>query len=118
MYIYLPYQYDGRKFNLCTDYGINAQAVPTQGPSPSVVPQKPTDCNASTTCSQGSGSTVFPSVVGLSMSSQYHRKPVKDVDIVVDWNGSDDPDNPRNWTKNRRWIITLVVSLFTFIRFV
>ncbi|KAI5115610.1 hypothetical protein M0805_006818 [Coniferiporia weirii] len=35
--------------------------------------------------------------------------------IVVDWNGPDDPENPRNWTYKRKWIITLVVSAFTFI---
>lgn len=31
------------------------------------------------------------------------------------WNGPDDPENPKNWTKRRRWAATLVVSSFTFI---
>lgn len=35
---------------------------------------------------------------------------------VVDWDGPSDTGNPRNWTKRRRWVVTLVVSLFTFIR--
>ncbi|KAG6914330.1 hypothetical protein DXG01_000978 [Tephrocybe rancida] len=34
---------------------------------------------------------------------------------VVGWDGPNDPGNPRNWSKRRRWIVTLVVSLFTFI---
>ncbi|KAF8890418.1 MFS general substrate transporter [Infundibulicybe gibba] len=36
-------------------------------------------------------------------------------DNIVEWSGPNDPDNPRNWTNKRRWIVTLVVSLFTFI---
>lgn len=36
-------------------------------------------------------------------------------DNIIGWDGPDDPGNPRNWTKRRRWIVTLVVSLFTFI---
>ncbi|KXN88346.1 hypothetical protein AN958_07491, partial [Leucoagaricus sp. SymC.cos] len=35
--------------------------------------------------------------------------------ITVTWKGSHDPDNPRNWSNRRRWTVTLVVSLFTFI---
>ncbi|KAG6849258.1 hypothetical protein H0H93_009963 [Arthromyces matolae] len=34
---------------------------------------------------------------------------------LVGWNGPDDPGNPRNWSVRRRWVVTLVVSLFTFI---
>ncbi|KAG7441627.1 MFS general substrate transporter [Guyanagaster necrorhizus] len=31
------------------------------------------------------------------------------------WDGLNDPSNPRNWSNRRRWTVTLVVSLFTFI---
>ncbi len=34
----------------------------------------------------------------------------------LDWDGPNDPGNPRNWSNRRRWTVTLVVSLFTFIR--
>ncbi|TFK47476.1 MFS general substrate transporter [Heliocybe sulcata] len=34
---------------------------------------------------------------------------------VVDWEGPDDPQNPRNWTYRRKWGATLIVSAFTFI---
>lgn len=27
---------------------------------------------------------------------------------LVTWNGPDDPDNPKNWTKKRKWAATLV----------
>lgn len=37
-------------------------------------------------------------------------------EIVINWDGPNDPDNPRNWKNGRRWVVTLVVSLFTFIR--
>ena len=33
----------------------------------------------------------------------------------VTWDGPNDPDNPKNWSKKRRWGATLVVSSFTFI---
>ncbi|KIK67855.1 hypothetical protein GYMLUDRAFT_155353 [Collybiopsis luxurians FD-317 M1] len=35
--------------------------------------------------------------------------------IIVQWEGPQDPNNPRNWSKKKRWTVTLVVSLFTFI---
>ncbi|KIM38559.1 hypothetical protein M413DRAFT_20020 [Hebeloma cylindrosporum] len=33
----------------------------------------------------------------------------------VDWEGPDDPDNPKNWSYRKKWAATLVVSSFTFI---
>jgi multidrug resistance protein len=33
----------------------------------------------------------------------------------VTWNGPDDPENPKNWSKKKKWGITLVVSSFTLI---
>ncbi|KAJ7364851.1 MFS polyamine transporter [Mycena albidolilacea] len=36
-------------------------------------------------------------------------------DIVVDWTGPDDPLNPKNWSRNKKWAATLVVSAFTLI---
>ncbi|RDB16631.1 Efflux pump vrtL [Hypsizygus marmoreus] len=35
--------------------------------------------------------------------------------IIVDWDGPDDPANPKNWPYRQKWAATLVVSLFTFI---
>ncbi|MCJ1416310.1 hypothetical protein MMC32_002645 [Xylographa parallela] len=39
---------------------------------------------------------------------------VKDPNLVT-WEGPDDPENPKNWTRKRKWLATLVVSSFTFI---
>ncbi|PFH46378.1 hypothetical protein AMATHDRAFT_88360 [Amanita thiersii Skay4041] len=36
-------------------------------------------------------------------------------DIIVGWDGPKDPQNPRNWSNKHRWIVTFVVSFFTFI---
>ncbi|KJA23932.1 hypothetical protein HYPSUDRAFT_184646 [Hypholoma sublateritium FD-334 SS-4] len=35
--------------------------------------------------------------------------------LWVDWDGPDDPENPKNWTYRQRWLITVIVSSFTFI---
>ncbi|KAF7760102.1 hypothetical protein Agabi119p4_10778 [Agaricus bisporus var. burnettii] len=35
--------------------------------------------------------------------------------IVVDWDGPDDPTNPKNWKYSKKWASTVIVSLFTFI---
>ncbi|KIJ36526.1 hypothetical protein M422DRAFT_61151 [Sphaerobolus stellatus SS14] len=33
----------------------------------------------------------------------------------IEFDGLNDPDNPRNWPKRTRWLVTVIVSLFTFI---
>ena len=53
-----------------------------------------------------------------------HRDPEKDVhDIptappsrpdLVEFDGPNDPDNPKNWTKKRRWAVTLSGAALTF----
>lgn len=39
--------------------------------------------------------------------------PVKDPDLVS-WDGPDDASNPQNFTKSRKWAITMVSALMTF----
>ncbi|THH18799.1 hypothetical protein EW146_g2225 [Bondarzewia mesenterica] len=34
---------------------------------------------------------------------------------IVDWDGPDDPENPKNWTYKKKWMAVLIVSCFTFI---
>ncbi|KAF7549924.1 hypothetical protein G7Z17_g6051 [Cylindrodendrum hubeiense] len=34
---------------------------------------------------------------------------------LVTWDGPDDPMNPHNWTRNKKWVSTILVSCFTFI---
>ncbi|KAF9488438.1 MFS polyamine transporter [Pleurotus eryngii] len=35
--------------------------------------------------------------------------------LIVDWDGPDDPLNPKNWSYKNKWAATIVVSSFTFI---
>ncbi|KAI0057755.1 MFS polyamine transporter [Artomyces pyxidatus] len=35
--------------------------------------------------------------------------------LIVDWEGPDDPENPRNWSSLKKWGATTIVSAFTFI---
>ncbi|KAF7791140.1 hypothetical protein EIP86_002151 [Pleurotus ostreatoroseus] len=35
--------------------------------------------------------------------------------LIVDWDGPDDPQNPKNWSFKRKWAATAIVSAFTFI---
>ncbi|KIK98117.1 hypothetical protein PAXRUDRAFT_824246 [Paxillus rubicundulus Ve08.2h10] len=50
----------------------------------------------------------------LDASSILADKTVTDV-LIVDWDGPDDPQNPRNWSFKRKWAATAIVSGFTFI---
>jgi len=34
---------------------------------------------------------------------------------IVEFNGPNDPIDPRNWNRRRKWLVTVIVSLFTFI---
>ncbi|THH30533.1 hypothetical protein EUX98_g3669 [Antrodiella citrinella] len=34
--------------------------------------------------------------------------------LIVDWNGPDDPENPRNWRASRKWVATILVALYAF----
>lgn len=47
-------------------------------------------------------------------ASTRSNKNEKDANLVT-WDGPDDKDNPKNWTRRSRWLATITVSLFTFI---
>lgn len=32
---------------------------------------------------------------------------------MVDWNGPDDPENPQNWPKSKKWLVTLALAFLT-----
>jgi multidrug resistance protein len=42
------------------------------------------------------------------------RRSVKDPNLVT-WDGPDDPENPHNWPKHRRWASTILIAMFAFI---
>ncbi|KAI9325545.1 putative MFS multidrug transporter [Zopfochytrium polystomum] len=52
-----------------------------------------------------------PQAVTLTIEDSQPSKGV--VDANVDWDGPNDPENPKNWPKARRWLITMVAALFT-----
>ncbi|KAG2072909.1 MFS polyamine transporter [Suillus decipiens] len=35
--------------------------------------------------------------------------------LIVDWDGPNDPQNPKNWSYKRKWAATLIISAFSFI---
>ncbi|PYH40798.1 MFS multidrug transporter [Aspergillus saccharolyticus JOP 1030-1] len=35
--------------------------------------------------------------------------------VIVDWNGPDDPDNPFNWSKAQKWLVTFIALFTTFL---
>lgn len=37
----------------------------------------------------------------------------RDVDII-DWDGPDDPENPMNWSRNKKFFVTFEICLLTF----
>ncbi|MCJ1393860.1 hypothetical protein MMC18_006736 [Xylographa bjoerkii] len=51
---------------------------------------------------------------GAQLEKKKTSRSVKDPNLVT-WNGPDDPENPKNWARKRKWLATLVVSSFTFI---
>lgn len=40
--------------------------------------------------------------------------PEAPAEIVIDWDGDDDPDNPLNWRRARKGVCLFIISLFTF----
>ncbi|KAN0121135.1 MFS polyamine transporter [Russula decolorans] len=49
------------------------------------------------------------------LSPQGSTRASDDHILTVDWDGPDDPENPRNWSFSKKWQATMVVSAFTFI---
>ncbi|KAK0451313.1 MFS polyamine transporter [Desarmillaria tabescens] len=48
-------------------------------------------------------------------SGTIHVDVSEEDDLVIDWDGPEDPENPKNWAFAKKWRATLIVSLFTFI---
>lgn len=54
-----------------------------------------------------------------TMSGQLELGPSDDSklgeDNVVDWDGTDDATNPRNWPNRKRWAHIILVSIFALV---
>ncbi|KAG8894101.1 hypothetical protein FRB99_001520, partial [Tulasnella sp. 403] len=49
----------------------------------------------------------------LEAKQTVHEQTGTDPNVIT-WDGPDDPCNPKNWTKKRKWLATSIVSCFTF----
>ena len=58
---------------------------------------------------KGSETTLDPEK-GDETPKEKTLEPLKNPDLVT-WEGPNDPENPKNWTKRRRWAATFVRSL-------
>ncbi|KAI6782008.1 putative transporter -like protein [Emericellopsis cladophorae] len=39
----------------------------------------------------------------------------RDVSLIVDWDGPDDPENPHNWTRKQKAVYITIIAVITFI---
>ncbi|TDL22205.1 MFS general substrate transporter [Rickenella mellea] len=61
------------------------------------------------------GLRTSPSSLSSSTIQATIRTTIEYENNIVTWDGPNDPENPRNWRNSKRWVVTVVVSLFTFI---
>ncbi|KAI1120326.1 major facilitator superfamily domain-containing protein [Nemania abortiva] len=64
-------------------------------------------------------STVKPPLADEAQAYQLEKEllvetPTNSNEVIVDWEGPDDPANPLNWSPARKWFIIVVVSAVTF----
>jgi MFS transporter, DHA1 family, multidrug resistance protein len=56
--------------------------------------------------------------LGANQGRTQQDAPAKDVPAkdpnLIEWDGPDDPGNPMNWSRTKKWIITIVLGLMTF----
>ncbi|KAI0749869.1 MFS polyamine transporter [Daedaleopsis nitida] len=52
---------------------------------------------------------------GKATIAQEEDSTTNDDVVIVDWEGPDDPMNPKNWAFKKKWAATAIVSAFTFI---
>lgn len=82
--------------------------------------QSQLDCEKRLSISQFSGSDIDsrrnilpPDVV----SSPAHLKSIfnsLNLTLQISWDHEQDPHNPQNWSRTRKWVVTLIVSGFAF----
>ncbi|MCJ1274476.1 hypothetical protein MMC21_002272 [Puttea exsequens] len=52
--------------------------------------------------------------IGVDLGKKQSTRSIKDPNLIS-WEGPEDPANPKNWSFNKKWAATIVVSSFTFI---
>lgn len=63
--------------------------------------------------SRGAGADT-EKVASQMSKNETHAEEDRNLDLV-EWDGEDDPENPYNWSKTRKWINGGLVSAMTFV---
>ncbi|KAG2150965.1 MFS polyamine transporter [Suillus clintonianus] len=59
-----------------------------------------------------------PVLTKQNSTQKSHQSDDGTGNFIIDWDGPNDPENPKNWSFRRRWATTAIVSSFTFISLV
>jgi hypothetical protein len=56
--------------------------------------------------------------IGADQAGTQQDAPAKDLapkdPNLIEWDGPDDPGNPMNWSRTKKWITTIMLGLMTF----
>lgn len=52
---------------------------------------------------------------GFHQHGGHHVPDEKSESNLVDWDGPDDPENPHNWSRAKKWRITMITACMTFV---
>lgn len=63
----------------------------------------------------GTATPEVASPVGEEKGAPHPEKHHATTTVVLDWDGPDDPENPRNWSFATKWVSAGVTSYYTFI---
>ncbi|KAG1727551.1 MFS polyamine transporter [Suillus paluster] len=53
-------------------------------------------------------------LVDVPVQCNFEQPYSNDTVLIVDWDGPNDSQNPKNWSANRKWAATLIVASFSF----
>jgi len=90
---------------------LKAEQTPRQSLNSTL---KETDDEAQRSIPPPSNANASTEKVGVNGEHPSPQDGGEDV-LIVDWDGPDDPENPKNWAEKRKWRTAVMVSLFTFI---
>ncbi|KAL8286804.1 hypothetical protein RQP46_004332 [Phenoliferia psychrophenolica] len=119
-------------FGQLVNYFSNGRLLPFPDQRPDyVIPKRflpitdATEPSRSGVVSPGSGGTLVDAEGVISPrddidveKAELKKPPVENTPppnpFLVDWEGDDDPDNPRNWSRNKRFFVASEIMLLTF----
>ncbi|KAI0947331.1 hypothetical protein AcV7_009784 [Taiwanofungus camphoratus] len=104
---------DSQVMSFRRESGLLSETPTLRGEETEVPPPKaPPKAEGQQDTSPDTGPEAESVDVGASTPSQPEGN--RDV-YIVDWDGPDDPQNPKNWSFKKKWAATAIVSAFTFI---